>query len=207
MPCRRRSSPRVDRRPTWGEAARREAASLLLNCRPARVEAAALAESQPCRRHEEPIGAKDALRPACLRKKRRDALRSRCPADEAINLSHRTNAQRDGAINPSSPDRCPAGEGPTSNFTRWTWTEDEGPVSNSVDSARAGCEGPMSNSAVASIPSWATLRSTRATGITHPGFYGRKPWRKPNSAFIITATETRCEDFSPLAAKIVQSSP
>ena len=26
---------------------------------------------------------------------------------------------------------------------------------------------------------------TRATGITHPGFYGRKPWKKPNSTLII----------------------
>ena len=125
-----------------------------------------------------------------LGKKHRESSVPRCPAD--------------GAINPRSPDRCPAGEGPTSNFTRWTWTEDEGPMSNSVDSARAGCEGPTSNSAVASIPSWATLRSTRATGITHPGFYGRKPWRKPNSAFIITAPATRCEGLSSVAAQIVR---
>ena len=42
----------------------------------------------------------------------------------------------------------------------------------------------------ASIPSWETLWSTRATGITHPGFYGRKPWRKPNNATIITPAGT-----------------
>ena len=47
------------------------------------------------------------------------------------------------------------------------------------------------NSASAAVPSWETGESesssgrTRATGITHPGFYGRKPWKKPNSTLII----------------------
>ena len=43
------------------------------------------------------------------------------------------------AINSSSPDGCPTGEGLTSNSNRRTWTEDEGPTSNSVVSARAAC--------------------------------------------------------------------
>ena len=43
------------------------------------------------------------------------------------------------AINSSSPDGCPTGEGLTSNSNRRTWTEDEGPTSNFVVSARAAC--------------------------------------------------------------------
>ena len=60
---RRRSSAQGGYRPSWGKAAKREAASLLLSRRPARVEAAALTVRQPCRRHVESVGAKDALRP------------------------------------------------------------------------------------------------------------------------------------------------
>ena len=47
------------------------------------------------------------------------------------------------------------------------------------------------NSASAAFPrgrpgeSESSSGRTRATGITHPGFYGRKPWKKPNSTLII----------------------
>ena len=47
------------------------------------------------------------------------------------------------------------------------------------------------NSASAAFPrgrpgeSESSSGRTRATGIAHPGFYGRKPWRKPNSAVIV----------------------
>ena len=134
------------------------------------------------------------------------ALRSRCPADEAINLSHRTNAQR---MEQSTPARRTG----VLRVKDQRQTSPDGRGPRTKDQCQLRRFGPCwlrrtnVKLRIASIPSWETLRSTRATGITHPGFYGRKPWRKPNSAFIITATETRCEDFSPLAAKIVQSSP
>ena len=52
------------------------------------------------------------------------------------------------------------------------------------------------NSASAAFPrgrpgeSESSSGHARATGTTHPGFYGRKPWRKPNSAVIITRPAT-----------------
>ena len=80
-----------------------------------------------------------------------DTLRPQNPAEGAINPSRQTSAQRDEAISPNSPNRCPAGEGPTSNFNRRTEPRRRTSV-NSVHSARAACEGPTSNSAVAAFP-------------------------------------------------------
>ena len=120
---RRRSSPRVDTVRVGG-LARREAASLLLSRRPARVEAAARLRvshaagmlNRPGRKtHSDRLGEDEAQK----------ALHPQSPAGEAINSS--------------SPDGCPAGEGLTSNSSRRTWTKDEGPTSNSVVSARAAC--------------------------------------------------------------------
>ena len=37
----------------------------------------------------------------------------------------------------------------------------------------------------------------RATGITHPGFYGRKPWKKPNSTLIIASPRPAKEGLRP----------
>ena len=87
------------------------------------------------------------------------------------------------------PDWCPRGEGPTSNFNRRT-----GP--RTKDQCQLRRFGPRClrrtnvKLRIDSIPSWETLWSTRATGITHPGFYGWKPWKKPNNAPIITAPTT-----------------
>ena len=82
---------------------------------------------------------------------------------------------------------------------------------NSVDSARAGCEGPTSNSASPAFPRGRPFDLTRATGITHPGFYGRKPWKKPNSAPIIAAPATHWRgSTAPLrniAAKVFTTKP
>ena len=69
---------------------------------------------QLCRRHVESAGAKDALRPTCSG---RNARRS--PSQVSSGRSDQLQPQ----------DRCPTGEGPTSNFNRRTWTEDEGPGS------------------------------------------------------------------------------
>ena len=126
----RRSGVKEDAaRPGWipselGKAARREAASLLFSRRPARVEAAALAVCQLCRRHVESVGAKDALRPAGRGRGAEGA-----PSSES--------SGRSDQLQP--PDGCPTGEGLTSNSNRRTWTEDEGPTSNFVVSARAAC--------------------------------------------------------------------
>ena len=71
------------------------------------------------------------------------------------------------------------------------WTEDEG-LEHSVASARAAC-GEQSQIRSGSVPSWATLGRAnhpsgraRATGTMPPGFYGGKPWIKPDNATIIT---------------------
>ena len=71
-----------------------------------------------------------------------DAVRPRCPAEEAVNSNRKTSVQRMKRSTPSAErassgrsyqlqpqDQCPTGEGPTSNFNRRTWTEDEGPGS------------------------------------------------------------------------------
>ena len=116
--------PRVDTVRGWGKAAKREAASLLLSRRPARVEAAALAVRRPFRRHVESAGAKDALRPTGRGRGAEGAPSSK-------------SSGRSDQFQP--PDGCPTGEGLTSNSNRRTWTEDEGPTSNFVVSARAAC--------------------------------------------------------------------
>ena len=130
------------------------------------------------------------------------ALRPSCPTDEAINPTAEPVSSDGGdqpqtpnrcpvteAINFQPPDGCPTGEGlvtPTVGLDRGRRTS-----VNSVVSARAGCEGPMSNSALPAFPrgrpgeSESSSGRTRATGITHPDFYGRKPWKKPNSTLII----------------------
>ena len=100
------------------------------------------------------------------------------------------------------PDWCPRGEGPTSNFNRRTEprTKDQGQLRRFGPSCLRRTNVKLRSG---SIPSWETLRSTRATGITHPGFYGWKPWKKPNNASIITALGTRCEGFRRPTAQIV----
>ena len=120
-----------------------------------------------------------------------DAVRPRCPAGEAINSNRKTGAQRVKDQRQTST----AGRGPR--------TKDQGQL------RRFGPRWVRRTNVKlrsASIPSWETLRSTRATGITHPGFYGRKPWRKPNNALIITAPGTRCEGPTRVVAGIVHFS-
>ena len=102
-------------------------------------------------------------------------------------------------------DRCPGGEGPTSTSTagRGPRTKDQGQLRRFGPRCLRRTNVKLRSG---SIPSWATLWSTRATGITHPGFYGRKPWRKPNNASIITAAGTRCEGSTRVVARIVHFS-
>ena len=145
---------------------------------------------QPFRRHVESAGAKDALRPTCSG---RNARRS---------PSQVSNGRSD---QPQPQDQCPTGEGPTSNFNRRTEprTKDQGQLRRFGPSCLRRTNVKLRSG---SIPSWETLWSTRATGITHPGFYGRKPWKKPNNASIITAPGTRCEGFRRPNAQIVRFS-
>ena len=156
---------------------------------------------QPFRRHVESAGAKDALRPTCSG---RNARRSpsqvssgrsdqpqpqdQCPAGEAINSNRKTSAQRVKDQRQTST----AGRGPR--------TKDQGQLRRFGPSCVRRTNVKLRSG---SIPSWETLRSTRATGITHPGFYGWKPWKKPNNASIITAPGTRCEGFRRPTAQIV----
>ena len=175
-----------------GEAARREAASLLLSCRPARVEAAApavlSAVPQACRigrgdkTHSDRMAedeTRDAPRPGRWGRSTSDATSFRTVSSGRSNQppTRRTSAQREKDQRQT----------PTAGLSRGT--KDLGQL------RRFG-------------PCWlrrtnVKLRSrqhsllgdhqvhARATGITHPGFYGRKPWRKPNSETIITAPEPR----------------
>ncbi len=187
----RRGSPRAQM--AVGEAARREAASLLASAdqrmskvRPGCVSAMPQSMRSRSKRqtHFDRLvedGAQGALRPSC-------------PTDEAINPNARP-VSSDGSDQLQSLNGCPEGEGlitSTAGLDRGRRTS-----VNSVVSIRAACEGPTSNSASAAFPrgrpgeSESSSGRTRATGITHPGFYGRKPWKKPNSEVIITGPAPR----------------
>ena len=186
---RRRSSAQVIRCESTWEAARREAASLLFSHRPARVEAAGrLREAMPqaCG-----IGRGERRTPTDRVRTQRKALRPRCPADEAINPNRKTSAQREKDQRQTST----AGRGPR--------TKDQGQLRRFGPRCVRRTNVKLRSG---SIPSWETLWSTRATGITHPGFYGWKPWEKPNNASIITALGTRCEDFRRPTAQIIRFS-
>ena len=84
---------------------------------------------------------------------------------------------------------CPTGEGLNHSNRR------TGPRTKDQRQLRRLCPRCLRrtnvNSASAAFPrgrpgeSESSSGHARATGITHPGFYGRKPWKKPNSAVII----------------------
>ncbi len=86
-----------------------------------------------------------------------------------------------GAINSNQPDGCPAGEGPTSNFSRRTEPRTEALASTPSIGPR-WLRRTNVKLRIASIPSWAkpVHQGSRTQVI-----YGRKPWRKPNSEVII----------------------
>ena len=148
-----------------------------------------MALRQPSRRHEEPVGATDALRPTGGgRSTESGPSQVSSGRSDPLQLAGRVSSGRsdplqalDGcpageAIHSNSPDRCPAGEGPTSNSNRRT-----GPRTKDQRQLRRfdpRClQRTNVNSASAAIPSWETIQEsesssgrTRATGITHPGF-------------------------------------
>ena len=148
-----------------------------------------LAVSQPCRGREEPVEATDAFRPtgggrgaesgpSLMPNGRSDQPQppDGCPVTEAINFNHRTGVQRAKGLSLQPPD----------------WTEDEG-LSQLRRISPCCLRRTNVNSASAAFPrgrpgeSESSSGRTRATGITHPGFYGRKPWKKPNSTLIIAS--------------------
>ena len=181
------------------------------------------AACQPCRGHEEPVGATDlsatgrrtptdrvgrgaASAPSQVFGGRSDQLQApnQSPAGEAINLSRRTGARR---MKRSTPTRRTGvqrakDQRQTSTAGRGPRTKDQGQLRRFGPSCLRRTNVKLR---IGSIPSWETLWSTRATGITHPGFYGRKPWRKPNSEVIIAppglAKEGLRRPFSETAAQ------
>ncbi len=138
------------------------------------------------------------------------AVRPSCPAEEAIHSDHQTSVQRvkrsTSTARPVSSDRSdqlrfarPVSSGRRayhSNRRTGPRTKDRGQLHRF---------GPRClrrtnvNSASAAFPrgrpgeSESSSGHAHATGITHPGFYGRKPWKKPNSAVIITVQRTAKE--------------
>ena len=155
----RRSLPRAQN--VSGRAARREAASLL-----------ATADRRMSK-----------LRPGCvsampqsMRNRSKRQTHSDQPSeDEAQGACSVPGVQRAKGLSLQPPD----------------WAEDEGLGQLRRFGPRC-LRRTNVNSASAAFPrgrpgeSESSSGHARATGITHPGFYGRKPWRKPNSALIIT---------------------
>ena len=90
-----------------------------------------------------------------------------CPAEEAINSNCRTGVQRAKGLSLQPPD----------------WTED-GELRQIRRFDPCCLRRTNVNSASAAFPrgqpgeSESSSSRTRATGIAHPGFYGRKPWSK-----------------------------
>ena len=148
-----------------GEAARREAASLLGTADHRMSKVRPRCQRQPRRGHEEPVEATDALRPtgggrsaesgpSQLPGGGSDPLRppDQCPASEAINSSRQTCPASE-AINSDSPDGCPAGEGlitPTAGL-------DRGRRAKSTPSFRSALPAKDQRQLrFGSIPSWET---------------------------------------------------
>ncbi len=155
-----------------GEAARREAASLLSTADRRMSKLRPRCQRQPRRGHEEPVEATDALRPtgggrsaesgsSQLPGGGSDPLRppDQCPASEAINSSRQTGVQREKGLSLQSPD----------------WTEDEG-LSQLRRFGPRCLRRTNVNSASAAFPrgrpgeSASSSGHARATGTTHPGF-------------------------------------
>ena len=144
------------------------------------------AACQPCRGREEPVGAQDLS--ATDRRTPTDQVRTRRRARSVPESSGRGDQPQpadwfptEGAINPDRQADVQRRKRstPTAGLDRGRRTS-----VNSVVSARAASCGELGQVRFGSIPSWATGESESssghacATGIAHPGFYGRKPWSK-----------------------------
>ena len=114
-----------------------------------------------------------------------------CPAGEAINSNRKTSAQRVKDQRQTST----AGRGPR--------TKDQGQLRRFGPSCVRRTNVKLRSG---SIPSWETLGLPVQQGSRTQGFYGWKPWKKPNNASIITALGTRCEGFRRPTAQFIRFS-
>ena len=178
--------PRVNN--VSGKAARREAASLLSTAdrrmskwRPGCVSAMPQSMRSLSKRqtHFDRLvedGAQGALRPWC-------------PAAGAINPNSQTDVQR---MKRSTPIAGRVSSGRRTNVKLQPPDLDRGRRATSNPPVRSALPAKgLSLRFQQQYPrgrpgeSESSSGRTRATGITHPGFYGRKPWKKPNSTLII----------------------
>ena len=124
-----------------------------------------------------------------------DALRPRCPAEEAINSNRRTvSSGRSDQLQPLNGARREKGlslQPPDVDRRRRAY--------HSVDSVRAACEGLITPQRQHSLVG-RLFGLTRAEGLTSR-FLGRETLEKPETASIITAPETRMEALWRPAAK------
>ena len=156
------------------------------------------AACQPCRGHEEPVGATDL------------SARGRRTPTDLWRTGRRERSvpgvQRQERLTPSAePEssgrsdqlqlagRVSSGRRTNVNSDPQDWTED-----GELGQIRRFDPRCLRRTNVklrfSSIPSWATLRSCPCNReITHPGFYGGKPWRKPNSEVIVAAHDAAGE--------------
>ena len=207
--------PRVNN--VSGRTARREAASLLSTADRHACRRCGLAVSQPCRGHEEPVGATDLS--ATGRRTPTDQVRTKhrarsVPSVQRKERSTPTARLMSSGMKRSTPTRRTGVQ--RAKDQRQTPTAGLGPRTESyvksAGSIRTACEGPTSTPLQQQYPrgrpgeSESSSGRTRATGITHPGFYGRKPWKKPNSAVIITARRPAKEGLRKPLCKIAAKS-
>ena len=189
--------------PSWEEAARREAASLLR-----------AADGRVSKVRDGCVSAM----PAGMRSRRSDR---RTPTDWWVRTRRKVRAvpcfQRARRSTPTAEPMshgrsdqlqatrpCPAGEGISSNRQtsvqrrkRSTPNRRTGVLrmkdQRQLQPPDVGRERRAYHSAAAAFPrgrpgeSESSSGHARATGTMHPGFYGRKPWKKPNSTLIIAA--------------------
>ena len=175
----------------YGRPAHGEAAALQHPLQASACRSCGLAEL--CRGHEEPVEATDLS--ATGRRTPTDQVRTRRrerSVPESYGESDRLPTGRlvpNGRSDQPRPSGgCPTGEGLTHSDRR------TGPRTKDQRQLRRLCPRCLRrayHSASAAFPrgqpgeSESSSGRTRATGITHPGFYGRKPWEKPNSTLII----------------------
>ena len=178
--CRRRSSPQGWKR-SVGEELRDVKRPACLKRQTGACRSCGTAVCQPCRRHTELAEATDALSTS-LPGECADALRPLDPTSEAINPSRQTCAPRQERSTPSH--RTGAQRVKDQRQTSTLWTEPRTEALASTPSIRPALVAEDQRQTPHCQHS--LLGKARATGITHPGFYGRKPWRKPNSGVIIT---------------------
>ena len=202
----RRSSAQDEQR--QGESCETRSGQPACIGRPAHVEAAARLRVSHAAEHEEPVETTDlsargrriptgwwrTKHRALPRTRYGGALRPWCPTARAIDSQRQTGVQRRKRSTPNHRTGVQRAKG--LSLQPPDWTEDEG-LSQLRRFGPRCLRRTSVNSASAAFPrgrpgeSESSSGHARATGTTHPGFYGRKPWRKPNSEVIITGPAPR----------------